>query len=285
MNDNFLYINSEAKLVGWIRKDLEDLFAEFIRDPDRLLKDSSSLILKNGAKVQVAKQTLRGRGNTTRDVVTKRFHYPSFIRRLGFLFLSSPAARSLQGAFVLKGNDIDTAIPLAALEHRSWYNLGTSYFVAEEVVGSQSLHAFWRDVLPTLSSKKRAETKREILKEVASLFHRLHSRGIYHRDLKGGNILIQEWEAGKWKSSLIDVDGVRKSHRLSWSKRVKNLVQLYRTLGKQLSIRDRVFFLRHYAALCSLSRRDHKALARKVLAMGRKEELRSLQKRRGWKFR
>ncbi|MFQ5849121.1 MAG: lipopolysaccharide kinase InaA family protein [Candidatus Binatia bacterium] len=276
----FTFIPPSKELSGWIRKDLpEDLLTDFIRDPDRFLDDPSSQIFKNESKIQVIKRTLKGRGGATRDVVIKRFHYSSVIRRLGFFFFSSPAVRCLKGALVLKSDGIDTALPVVALEYRSWGRIGTSYYVADEIVNSESLLAFCRDVLPTLSRGKGVEKKRQILKEVASLFHKLHSRGIYHQDLKGSNILIGGDSGGERQYFLVDVGGVWKSRRLPWSKRVKNLAQLCRTLGRWMNIRDTLFFLKQYSDYCSLSKDDRKGLTRKVLVDSKNWKIRSPRNR------
>jgi tRNA A-37 threonylcarbamoyl transferase component Bud32 len=168
---------------------------------------------------------------------------------------------------------------LAVFEWRDWKRLGTSYCISEEVRDSQSLPAFWQDI-PIVSSKERvSQERREVLREVASHFYRLHSRDIYHQDLKGENILIRKSGTGEWQCFFIDVDGVRKSRRLSQSKKVKNLAQLYRTLGKRLNITNKMFFLKCYGELFSLSRQDRKTLAQRVLSMSRKEDLRSQRKR------
>jgi serine/threonine protein kinase len=184
----------------------------------------------------------------------------------------------LQGALLLKGKGFDTARPFAALEHRGWRNTGISYYVAEEVADGQSLSAFWRDVVPTFSSETAPDKKRQILTVVASLFHRLHSQGIYHGDLKGSNILIRERDEGTWQCFLVDVDSVRKRRRLSWIRRIKNLVQLCNSAGRYFDVGEKTFFLNHYADLFHLPSDRRKTLASKVLSMSREWETVSLRK-------
>lgn len=280
MTDEFMYTRSEAGLVGWVRKDIpRNLFADFIRDPEGFFRDPSHRPLKDGPRTKVVKQTLTGLGGQTRDVVIKRFHYSSFWCRLGARFFSSRATRSLKGALVLESAGVDTATPLAAFEYQNWENLATSYSINEEVKNSQSLPAFWRDISAVSSKERTFQERREVLREVALHFYRLHSREIYHQDLKGENILIRRSGKGKWQCFFIDVDGVWKSRRLSQSKKVKNLAQLYRTLGKLLNITNIVFFLKCYAELFPLSRQERKTLAQRVLSLSRKEDLRSMRKR------
>ena len=280
LSEEFSFATPRKGLIGWIRKDLpEDLFLYFIRDPERFIEDPSSRILKNGQKVQVIRLTLKTHHGRAHNVIIKRFRHPSLVRRLAFFLFPSPASRCLKGASVLGSNGIPTAVPLAALEHRNWKDLGISYYVAEEIADSQSLSVFWGDVLPTLSMNRSVKERRKILGEVAGLFHKLHSRGIYHQDLKGTNILVRVEDSDQCRCVLVDVDGVSKKNRLSWRKRIKNLVQLNRTLGKHLNLREKAFFLKYYADKFSLTKSDRKALVRRVFTVTQESNLRSNRKR------
>ncbi|MBI2359518.1 MAG: glycosyltransferase [Deltaproteobacteria bacterium] len=214
-------------------------------------------------------------------VIIKQFRYPGLWRRLGFLFASSPAFGSMRGALLLQSNEIGTARPVAALEDRTWKNRGTSYYVAEEVKDSRSLSAFWRYALPELPPEERRLKKRLVLRKVADLFARLHSLGIYHRDLKGSNILIRGWDGDPCECFLIDVDGLRQRRRLGWSRRIKNLVQINCTLGRRLSQRDRIYFFRRYAESSLLPGERRKLLMRKIQALTWKAETRRMLRRVG----
>ena len=272
--EEFRLVSTDRAMRGWVCRDLpEELFADFVRDPDRFLDVPSRNILRDGSKAKVVKQVLKDRGGGTREVIIKRFQYGSFLRRLVFLFFPSPARRSLAGALVLKGAGIGTPSPLAALEWRSWRRLGTSYYISEDVRGCQSLRNLWWGAGPP--SEERAGGRRRILSGLASLFYRLHSSGIYHRDLKGSNILVRGDGRGDAELLLIDLDGVRKGRRLSQRKRIKNLFQLYQTLARhRLSVREMLFFLKGYADLFSMPRKERKGLARAILESSRRWERR-----------
>jgi len=264
----FTFIGPTRGLAGWIRKDLpKGLLANFICDPESVFNDPSLAFLKKKPKAQVIKQTLRVGDGRTWNVIIKRACYGSLWRRFGFLFFSSPAVRSLENALMLKGWGICTPSPLAALECRDWRHIGTSYYLTEEVEGSQSLPTLWLDAPSSFSREDIFREKRQILKSLAFLFHQLHSRGIYHQDLKGGNILIRKSGSEKWQCYLIDIDGVWKCGRLSWFRRIKNLVQLYRTFGEHLNVKEKALFFKYYSDLFYLRRDRRKAIAGKVLSM------------------
>ncbi|MFQ5682107.1 MAG: lipopolysaccharide kinase InaA family protein [Candidatus Binatia bacterium] len=267
-SEAFQSVQSNNGVTGWVQKGLpEGLFSEFIRDPGRFLDVPSPQVLKSERKVRVIRQTLIDHEGMPREVVIKQFHYSSLRRRVGSFLTPSSAARCVRGALLLKQYGFGTANPLAVFEYRTWRNWGISYYITDEIKESFTLPAFWRDVLPTLSRKQALRKRREVLGEVARLCYRLHSLGIYHGDFKGSNILIRPGDDGEWQCFLVDVDRIRKSRRLRWSKRVKNLVQLYRTLGRRMSIRDKIFFLKRYSEFSCLLRKDRKNLARKVLAL------------------
>ncbi len=93
----------------------------------------------------------------------------------------------------------------------------------------------------------RNQGRRAFLRSLASLFRSLHAQQIYHDDLKHSNILVVNNggdESFEW--FLLDLEGVREYARLSERRRIKNLVQLYRTLGRYVSRSRQAFFLKCY---------------------------------------
>jgi hypothetical protein len=95
---------------------------------------------------------------------------------------------------------------------------------------------------------------------LAGLFASLHGHNVYHNDLKDANIVIGPEES----FFLLDLEGVRRNARLSRSRRIKNLVQLNRTLGKHLKRSERWYFLTCYLKQASLDRRATKLWARDI---------------------
>ncbi|HEY3303573.1 MAG TPA: lipopolysaccharide kinase InaA family protein [Candidatus Binatia bacterium] len=266
----YKFVSAADGLAGWVRKELpENLFAELIRDPDSLLNHPSSLTVKDGHKTKVVRHIFHDGRGVTLNVIVKRFQYKTGLRRLRFFFFPSPALRSLRGALLLQSKGVLVARPLAALEYRDWKKLGTSYYVSEEVGDSRSLKDLWPAFVRTLPRKKRPGLRRALLRDLARLLARLHSMNIYHRDLKNSNILIQGWAGDERRLFLVDLDRVEERPRLSISKRVKNLLQVRR---RGPFPKEQIYFFMRYAEGCCPSKKNAKALVRRILARSRRTE-------------
>src|SRR4029078_4655489 len=79
-----------------------------------------------------------------------------------------------------------------------------------------------------------------------TLFARLHASGVYHNDLKDVNLMARP-VAGGTELTILDLERVGvAAGPLGRRRRVKNLVQLDRTLGARASRSDRLRMLRAY---------------------------------------
>ena len=83
--------------------------------------------------------------------------------------------------------------------------LQESIFVSERVAGSMDLQQYLKQELP-MSRRSRSE----LAGEIASLLANLHKAGLWHRDCKASNILIQN---SAQKLFFIDMDGLGKRRR------------------------------------------------------------------------
>jgi len=252
---------STGAVVGVVAKTLpDDAFAPFFRDPDGFLDDLANDVVKNGIKTKVVRARIASGSGGVRSVVIKRFHYPSIVRSLTFFVAPAPALRALRSALLLKSKGFATAEPLAAFQQRNWQGRGTSYYFAEEIQNGLSLRAFWRG---GSAARERARSAPAIIRAVAELFAGLHRAGIYHRDLKGSNIIMQDWRTRRPRFFLVDLDVSAARAPLSDRRRFKNLLQP----RVEWSARERAYFYLRYAKLWLGSNREAKALARRLLAL------------------
>jgi len=205
-----------------------------LKNPDMLFDLPGCEVIKDQRKIKVARVALE-LGGAQRRVYVKRYNTFSLRHRLGSIFSPSGGIRSLRGAAILTRNGIATAKPIAAVEERIWGAVTRSFFLSEEIPGGVTVDSLWRESLSSLPTPEGARRRRAFLTTLGRLFHALHSQGVYHNDLKDANILAaQITDSESTALFLLDLEGVRQYSAVSESRRIKNLVQLNRTLGRYL---------------------------------------------------
>lgn len=202
-----------------------------LAEPRKLLEDSGAEVLLEGRNRVVAMKAALGSGGTA-DIVIKEFRLQG-INKLKSLVLPSKAAKAWRGARSLEEAGFETPAPIAFLEKRKGGFVEQSYFVAEHVFGGREIRRLFRE-----SSE---ETLRPLLAALAETLFRLHEKGILHRDLSDGNILVAE-EAGPFRFAFLDTNRVRRRGHIGPAARAKNLIRL----GVPPALRP--FFLERYAA-------------------------------------
>ena len=263
--------------ASWVAPDLRrksDL--KFLADPDRLFTRPECRIIKDQKKIKVGRVALEIDGEMM-NVYLKRYNAFSWRYRLGSLFMTSEAYRSWQGAALLSQAGFNVGRPLAAVEHRSLGMLQKSFYLSAEVTDGLTVDAFWDSRCKELAGRELSRFQRSLIQELARLFGSLHRKRIYHKDLKDANILVQE-QAGVRRYYFTDLEHVSELKRLSWRRRVKNLVQLNRTLGKRFSRGRRLYFLREYLGESYLDRAERRKWIAKILEESHRADLHSLAK-------
>lgn len=235
-----------------------------IADPDRLLQQPDCEIIKDQPKIKVGCVPVRLE-NRQRRVYIKRYNVFSWRYRVGSMFAQSGAFRALRGARVLAEAGVATARPIAAVEERRWRMLTRSFYLTEEIEESKISIRFWVEELAVIPGAAGRRRRRAFLMALSQLFASLHRENIYHNDLKDFNILVAPRKADdQLDVFLLDLEGVRRCGALSRRRRIKNLVQLNRTLGKYLSWSQRARFLRSYLENFGTAARQRKIWAREI---------------------
>ncbi|MGH7797742.1 MAG: lipopolysaccharide kinase InaA family protein [Candidatus Binatia bacterium] len=258
----------------WISQSYTDpLFVDLLADPDRLLSDAQCHVIKDQEKIKVGQLTVNIGSGAARSLYVKRYNAFSLRYTLLSTIVRSGALRSLQGAEILKKAGIPIATPVAAVENRRCGMIRKSFFVSEEISGGKTADAYWIDELQHRKGHEGFRSRLDFLRQLAGLFHSLHAQRIYHNDLKDANILVVVHRNGESiELLLLDLEGVRRYSRLSERRRVKNLVQLYRTLGRYVPSPQRLFFLKCYLGPSFVDRHLKRKLIRRVLRLARQVE-------------
>jgi serine/threonine protein kinase len=213
--------------ASYARPEVLTLFA----DPRKLLDAPAAEILLD-SRNRVSAVTIIIEKITAKEVVIKEY-FSRGIRKLTGFFGPSKAENAWRGALALKDAGFETPFPVAFLEKRGRGLVDQSFFIAERIVGAREIRHLFREL--------SAEDLRPLLAALARVLFRLHEKGIHHRDLSDGNILV-EGGAGDAHFYFLDTNRVRRRGKIGAAGRAKNLVRL----GVPAALR--MDFLNSYAA-------------------------------------
>jgi len=233
---------------AWItihRSLAQDPIVKTLGDPDHFFDTPECEVVKDQRKIKVARVRLLIR-ESVKTIYLKRYNAFSWRYRFASLFQLSGAKKSLAGATILAESGLRTVYPLAAVESRHWGLLNKSFFLSEEIEGGKTADTYWKEEIRSLKGKDGLVRRREFLRGLGDLFRLLHSQNIYHNDLKDANILVAPHSSAGNCFYLLDLEGIRRYRKLNRRRRIKNLVQLNRTLGKYLRPKEKAIFLKSY---------------------------------------
>lgn len=245
-------------------------FVMRLAEPDQFFHDPGCEIVKDQKKTKVGRLTVSV-ADSPLSVYVKRYNAFSLRYKIVSLFARSGARRALSGAAILGSANIHTAKPVAAVERRVRGVLTGSFLISEEVAGGATVDVYWRETLRPIAGHAGFWRRRRFLGALAGLFHRLHEQNIYHDDLKDANILaVPNGVEAAESFFLLDFEGVRRCSPLSERRRIKNLMQLERTLGRHLRPSDRLVFLKNYLGVSFADRRFRRKQVDTILAAARR---------------
>lgn len=275
-------VEKRGSATVWLSSSYRDpAFVALLADADRLFEDAKCHVIKDQRKIKVGRMTVSITGEA-RSIYVKRYNVFSLRSRLESLFFRSGALRSLQGADLLAASGIATVTPVAGVEDRVYGMLRRSFFVSEEIAGAKTADACWTEQLQGHRGRDGFLLRRGYLARLAALFQSLHARQIYHDDLKDANIMAVTGNDEPVQFLLLDLEGVRRCFRLSERRRVKNLAQLYRTLGRHLTRSQGFCFLKNYLGDSYADRKRRRKLAVRVLRLAHRENRRKARADGRW---
>jgi serine/threonine protein kinase len=275
----FVYRKNGAQSIWIDRLLVETELLALLNSPDDLLEKAGCEIIKDQKKIKIGRLsvTLEDRRRT---IYIKRYNAFSWRYRLGSLFMRSGALDALRGGEILKKADISIARPLAAVESRRYGSLDRSFFVSEEIDRGKTVDAYWLKELAQMPGREGYRTRRNFLLALAGLLSRLHRQRIYHNDLKDSNIVVRPTDRNDHTFFLLDLEGLRRCWYVSGRRRIKNLVQLHRTLGTILSRTHKLYFLDAYLGPHGAACRNKRRWIRRILNATEKADQRFFHKMR-----
>ncbi len=225
--------------------------------------------LSGTLKPTVASRVLkRGRGTTVTlvflpagAVVVKHYRSTTWRRWADALLHGSPARLAWHGAQLFQACGFPVPRPLAACEKRVAGTVRESFYVSEGLLTQIPLNVYWRTQQHTWPRRH----KRAFLRALAAFVRTVHTAGVYIGDLKDENLLVEESGVSHWQFYLVDLDRVRRFPSLTQRRRLKNLVQLERTLGHSARLSERLSFLYAYLGDPLPSRAQRQTFLRRLV--------------------
>ena len=192
------------------------LFIRAISDCQRLLDDPEcEILLDSRNRVGTAKLTLPDGKKV--EIVIKEFHSLG-VNKLKSVFLPAKAFKAWQGGNDLIERRIGTPFPVAYLESRKALFLDKSFFMAERLTNVEEIRSLLRE-LPSSELQ-------ELLVSLVQYISLCHRKGVLHRDLSDGNILVRKEEDGRFRFYLIDTNRIRIKRQIGLLRSIKNLIRL-----------------------------------------------------------
>jgi tRNA A-37 threonylcarbamoyl transferase component Bud32 len=132
---------------------------------------------------------------------------------------------------------IKTSEVIAIVKNRILGPIYKCQLVSKEITGAIDL----MELLLNPEKNKLVVRKRQIINKVAKAVKEMHDAGIYHADLHLKNILVQSAPGGKDIVYIIDLDKSRQYEKISFRKRMKNIIRLDRSVEKMIINNKDVF--------------------------------------------
>jgi tRNA A-37 threonylcarbamoyl transferase component Bud32 len=200
---------------------------------------------------------------TKKEIYLKQYLCGSGLRFIKSIFRRSRARRAFEAALMLAKNGFDTSEVVAMGERRNGFFNGKSFLATFAVENSKAIY----QLIPEdsrVSNKEQLRSWRQLIQAFGRTVGRMHAKGIFHGDLRLGNVLARQ-EENYWRFFFLDNERTKKFDRLPFNLRVRNLVQVNMVRKANLSNTDRMRFFREYCAETKISKKQNKSLAEKVI--------------------
>ncbi len=180
------------------------VFLEALAPLERLRSRQGAEVLSEGRNL-IVRLPLPCSSCEVADIIVKEFSSRG-VNKLKSLVLRSKAERAWRGAAALTDRGLGTAVPVAWFAKRNRGFVDRSYFLAQRVAGAIEVRGLFRQ-LPNREFES-------LLDALAAHLASVHDRGVLHRDLSDGNVLVRTPAAGGFEFLLLDTNRIRVRRRL-----------------------------------------------------------------------
>jgi tRNA A-37 threonylcarbamoyl transferase component Bud32 len=247
-----------------------DTFEQALLDSEKELGERyRPTTIRSSKFARVYKLTVRF-DDVDKGVYFKQYLYRSVWDFIKDFVRASRAERAFKAAEMLSENGFDAPAIIAMGKFRYGLYHTTNFLVTLEIEDAKQIYQFISD------SKLETRDRRKLTRAFGRTIGRMHAKGIFHGDLRLGNILARQ-EKDRWRFFFLDNERTRKFYRLPARLRLKNLVQVNMFPPAAISNTDRMRFFREYWAQNEETKTKKADLIKKVLKktrrrLGKKEK-------------
>jgi len=179
------------------------------------------------------------------------------------LFRPSRARRAFNASLMLGQNGFDAPAVVGLFERRFGPFCTGNSLLTDQVEAGRSMVEVLNDLCRDTGAGALGR-KRALIRAFAETVGRMHARGIFHGDLRLGNVLAVQ-NGQNWRFFFIDNERTKQYHRLPSRLRLKNLVQVNLFIHG-ITNTDRLRFFTEYLAVNPSIQRHYRRWAEKIIA-------------------
>jgi tRNA A-37 threonylcarbamoyl transferase component Bud32 len=223
----------------------------------------------NTVQVQSSNNSMTWKASLSGDpIFIKFFTIRGFRDKL--FFRKSRARRAMEGNIMLNEKGFLSPDIIAAGEIKKGYCIRGGVLITEWIEGSLDVYKYFKTSFTSATSEKLFK-KRNLIKIAGQLIGKMHKAGIFHGDLRPGNILIRDDENSPL-FYFIDNERTKYFHKGIPSRlREKNLAQINTMVMPQITFTDRMIFFKAYLEENPELKPAAEELARKIFKKTKKK--------------
>jgi tRNA A-37 threonylcarbamoyl transferase component Bud32 len=248
---------------------------KLLASPEKMLEGAQQTLKVEGLN-SVTVKYLDVNGSGVKAVIKCRMPAAG-IRGICRSMGAAHAIRNFVAVVKMKQYGMPVAAPLAAVYRRRFLFCDQSIYISEYIEGT-NLYEFLRNM--RAQGEERYWIMREVSGKIAGIFAELHKNNLWHRDAKATNFVVSDDADGKYRVTIIDVDGIKRYLFRSESRQMQGLWQLASSVMGLAGI-TRTDCLRTFEIYCGYAgiakerRRDiYRRLSEKAQAKFRQRQVR-----------
>lgn len=264
-----------STITGIPTENFREVVIRAVRNHIKILDTKVGKILKNAPETSVTIVET----SAAAVFCVKQFNDRGLGHRIKGIFRKPQGTRTFHNGAYLISHGIPAATPLALAKKRHRGLVSIEWVIMECMVNFRELDRY---LLGKFEQGWSKEEQKCAVRQFGRFVGSMHSKGIFHSDLKTCNIMVSEDmmedtpDAGSQPSApveesvslrfcLLDYDDVKFFGHIPMRKRVKNLAQIFLSTPSLLNKVERMRFLDEYALHAGLRGSDRKRLAQDVM--------------------